>query len=394
MQTNALKKKRIDEFDMVKGLAILFVCFRHINEITGASALYSPALSRLFSFFESFMILFFIISGYVYTAKGTVWQDICKKAKQLILPLLKFGLLFTAVYFLRYVIIDKKPLLWFADNTLTNFLGLTNWNIRLGQALPNQMLYAFAPYWFLVELFMAFCIFIPVMRLTEKKHVSVKIIAAALLMGASMLLNYFDVQHTVKNTYNSEISFFIILINMFGFASVLMLGNILKEINIFNLDAHSPVFNIGCAVACFIADSIFVVLYANHGYCLQYGGWGPYGCFSIPVTILDGFMLTYFLIFITHYAKKLAVVKKALSFLGQNSLYVLLLHFGVAECICWIGGFWNDVYHEAYPVEKFSMVNWGITVLGTAIVLAAYFSVKKLIQKKRSSSQHSRCGQG
>ena len=387
MQTNPLKKKRIDEFDMVKGIAILFVCFRHINEITGASALYNSALSRLFSFFESFMILFFLISGYVYTAKGTVWQDIGKKAKRLLLPFLKFGLVFTALYFLRYVIIDKKPLLWFADNTLTNFLGLTNWNIRLGQSLPNQMLYAFAPYWFLTELFMAFCVFIPVMRLTEKKPLSVKIIAAVLLMGTAMLLNFFDVQQTVKNTYNSEVSFFIILINMFGFAAVLMFGNILKEINIFDLDAHSKVFNIVCAAVCFIADSVFVVLYANHGYCLQYGGWGPYGCFSIPATILDGFMLTYLLIFITHYAKKLAIVKKALSFLGQNSLYVLVLHFGIAECICWIGGFWHDVYHEAYPVEKFNIFNWGITVLGTAAVLVAYFFVKNPIQRKKAAKK-------
>lgn len=174
---------------------------------------------------------------------------------------------------------------------------------------------------------------------------------------------------------------------MFGFAAVLMFGNILKEINIFDLDAHSKVFNIVCAAVCFIADSVFVVLYANHGYCLQYGGWGPYGCFSIPATILDGFMLTYLLIFITHYAKKLAIVKKALSFLGQNSLYVLVLHFGIAECICWIGGFWHDVYHEAYPVEKFNIFNWGITVLGTAAVLVAYFFVKNPIQRKKAAKK-------
>lgn len=380
MAANPLTKKRLDELDIIKGIAIVFVFLRHINEITGASALYTAVEERTYLFFEAYMILFFLCSGYVYSAKGTVLQEIRKRAKQLLLPFLEFGLAATVLYFLRYVIIEHKPLLWFADNTLTNFLGLTNWNVRLGKAQSNQMEYAFVAMWFLLEMFPAFCIFIPVKKLTDKKGLASRVAAAAGLMGIAMVLYHFDPQHTVTDLYNSSVPFFLVLINVFGFASVLMLGSILKELNAFDLDAFPKKLMYLLAVGCLVTDSALVVLY-NNRYALQYGKWGPYGAFSIPLTILDGLMLTYFLVFLAYYMKKVPILKTIYCFLGRNSLYILLLHIGIAECICWIGGFWHDVYAQPYPVEDFRAVNWWITVLGTAAVLAVFFIVKDRMER-------------
>lgn len=383
MQTKALKKKRIEELDIIKGITISLVCFRHINELTGLTTQNDILAVGLSVFFEPFMILFFLCSGYVYSSKGTVWKDILKRAKQLLLPFLEFGLFFTALYFVRYVIIDQKPLLWF-DNTLTNFFGLTNWNVRLGVTEPNQMNYAFAPYWFVIELFTAFCLFIPIKKLTEKKHISVKVIATALLLGISMVLNHFDIQHTLENAYNSNVSFFFILINIFGSAGILMLGSILKEIDMFNLDARSNKFNILLAIICLVGDSVLVCLDFHSRYCLQYGEWGPYGAFSIPITAIDGLMLTYFMVFIAHYLKKVNLLNRVFSFLGKNSLYILMLHLGIAEAICWLGGFWHDVYHGPFPAEEFSSLNWVITVVGTAIFIGIFFAVKSLIKRNKN----------
>lgn len=380
MEANPLTKKRLDELDIIKGIAIVFVFLRHLNEITGASALYTAAEERTYLFFEAYMILFFLCSGYVYKSKGTALQEICKRAKQLLLPFLKFGLAATAVYFLRYVIIEHKPLLWFADNTLTNFLGLTNWNVRLGKAQPNQMEYAFVACWFLLEMFPAFCVFIPVKKLTDQEGLAARVAAAAGLMAIAMVLNFFDPQGTVTDTYNSPVPFFLVLINVFGFAAVLMIGSILKELNAFDLDDVSPKVKFSLAAVCFVFDSALVLLYKN-GYALQYGKWGPYGAFSIPLTILDGLMLTYFLVFLAHYMKKVSILKTIYCFLGKNSLYILLLHIGVAECICWIGGFWYDVYAQPFPVEDFRAVNWWITILGTAAVLAVFFTAKERMER-------------
>lgn len=380
MAANPLTKKRLDELDIIKGIAISFVYFRHLNEITGASALYTAAEERLYLFFEAFMILFFLCSGYVYSSKGTAMQEIRKRAKQLLLPFLEFGLAATAVYFLRYVIIEHKPLIWFADNTLTNFLGMTNWNVRLGKAQPNQMEYAFVALWFLLEMFPAFCVFIPVKKLTDQKGLAARVAAAVGLMAIAMALNFFDPQGTVADTYNSPVPFFLVLINVFGFASVLMVGSILREFNVFDLDNVSKKAAFLLAAVCFVFDSMMILIYHNR-YALQYGKWGPYGAFSIPITILDGLMVTYYLVFLAHYMKKVPILKTIYCFLGQNSLYVLLLHIGVAECICWIGGFWHDVYAQPFPVEDFRAVNWWITILGTAAVLAAFFAVKERMDR-------------
>lgn len=381
MTTDSLTKKRLDELDIIKGIAIVFVYLRHLNELTGAAALYTAAEERLYLFFEAFMILFFLCSGYVYRSKGTVVSEIRNRARQLLLPFLEFGLAATVLYFLRYVIIEHKPLIWFADNTLTNFMGLTNWNVRLGEAHPNQMEYAFVAFWFLLEMFPAFCIFIPVKKLTDQKGLSARVAAAAGLMGIAMVLYYFDPQHTVADCYDSSVPFFLVLINIFGFASVLMIGSILKELNVFDLEEVPRKVKLSLAGFCFVFDSILVLLY-HHRYALQYGSWGPYGAFSIPLTILDGMMLTYFLVFLAHYMKKNPILKSIFCFLGKNSLYILLLHVGIAECICWIGGFWHDVYSQPFPVEDFHAVNWWITVLGTAAVLAVFFTIKERVQRR------------
>ena len=110
------------------------------------------------------MVLFFLCSGYVYSPKGTIWQDIGRKAKQFLWTIAKFALLVTAIYFVRYILIDHRSLLWFADNTVTNVLALTSWNLRLGAAPSNLMRYGFVPFWFVEEMFTAFCLFIPVQR--------------------------------------------------------------------------------------------------------------------------------------------------------------------------------------------------------------------------------------
>lgn len=379
-----LQKKRIEELDMVKGIAIVLVFFRHINEMTGISNL-GNFYTRIFStFFELFMLLFFFCSGYVFSTKGTVLQNIRKKAKQLLLPILKYGLFFTALYFLRYIVVEKRTLLWFADNTLTNFAGLLNWNIRLGEVVPNQMKYAFVAYWFLFQLFAAFCLVIPIRKLTEGKHISVRIVSAVILMGVAMLLNQFDIQNTLATTFNSGVPYIFVLINIFGFASVLMIGNLMKEIGFFDLDAQPKVSTFVTALVCLAVSVVLFATFKDTGYALQYGKWGEYGCLSIPVTAVGGLALTYFLIFCMHYVKKLAVVKKALCFLGENSLYILLLHVGVAEVICWIGGFWYDIYSEPFPMEKLSFVNYAITILGTAIVIAGFFTVRHFMKRKKS----------
>lgn len=378
-------KKRIEELDMVKGFAIILVVLRHLNEMTGISNLNNRYAYTFNVFFEVVMILFFLCSGYVFSNKGTVLQDIGKKARQLLIPILEFGLFDTAIYFIRYIIIEKKPLMWFLDNTLTNFVGLSNWNIRLGAAGSNTMTYAFVAYWFVFQLFTTFCLFIPIMKWLDKKSIPIKLSVAAVLMGIAMTLNSFDVQHTLADTFSSKVPFPFVLINIFGFSSILLIGRILKEVNLFDFNSVPKNVSVILAVACEII--YYLLPYDEHcSYALQYGKWGPFGTYGFIIITIGGISLTYTLAFAMYYLKRFSPIKKALCFLGQNSMYILMLHIGLAEIVCWLGGFWYDVYHEPFDLANISIPHYIITILGTSAGLAIFFIgryfLKSLKQRK------------
>lgn len=384
MDNTLTKKKRIEELDMIKGIGIVMVCLQHISEITGLTVSGQGPSTKIMMFAEATMLLFFLSSGYVYSPKGTIIQDITNKFKQLIVTILKFGVFNTAVYFLRYIIIEHRPFIWFLDNTITNFLGLDQWNVRLGQITANSMLYGFVPFWFVIELFTAFCLFIPLYRLLEKKHVAFRIGAAAILMAIATALHYFDIQHTVADTFGSNVPYYFILINIFGFASVLMIGNLLKEVKMFDLEAHHIAFNIVCTILSLAGLTVIYILYEYTGYALQYGKWGPFGCISVPITTLSGFMLLFVLVVICYFLKRIGFIKNAFSFIGKASLHILALHYMIAETICWIGGYWHDIYNAPFPPEDFKYSNWIITIIGTAIVIGAYLAIKVWLAKRKS----------
>ncbi|MDO4938723.1 MAG: acyltransferase family protein [Lachnospiraceae bacterium] len=385
ISVNATTKKRIKELDMVKGLVIILVVLRHINELTGISGL-DNFYTRFFStFFESFMILYFLCSGYVYKSKGTVLQDIGKKAKDLLCPFIGYGIFDTAIYFLRYIVIEKQSILWFLDNTLTNFAGLSNWNIRLGIAGNNQMHYAFVPYWFVLQLFAAFCLFIPIEKMVRSKGVAVRILVAVFLVNVSVVLNHYDVQHTLTDTFSSSVSLIFVLINIVGFAGVLMIGSLLNEIAAFDIE-NQPVNMIMIMMICCLGiGTILFLTDKDSTYALQYGRWGDCGSYSIILTIIGGISVIYFLAVCMHFARKIPGVENFLCYLGVNSLSILMMHFIVAETICWIRGYWFDVYHDPYPMEKISISNYLITVLGTAVILFIYMELRyQYIRRKQN----------
>lgn len=375
-------KKRIEELDIIKGIAIIYVFMRHLCELTGVNA-YAPDFYKIFdSYTECFMFLFVLLSGYVFKSKGSIRLDIKNKVKQLLIPYLKFSAFFTATYFIRYVLLSDMKIGLFLRNTLSNLLAYPNLDIpALGTGI-NVMTYAFVPYWYIAEIFMAFILFIFINRLIEKRIVYVRIIIAALLLCASTFIMYVDLRGLQVNTFASKASYFTIVPNIVGFCAILIIGTILRHYKLLDMEAHSRRFTIILFIVCFIQLSVQIALYDNQ-YALQYGKWGWAGLWSVRMTTLTGFTLTYCLTFIAYFLKRIRFLKVALTYIGRKTLDILMLHFGIAELVCMIFGFWYPVYHiEAYPIENFAWWHLGITVLLTALCIAAYFAVKERIKKQ------------
>lgn len=361
---------------MVKGFCMIYVFFRHLCELTGVN-IYHPGLYSVFDCCtEAAMFLFVLLSGYVYKSKGSIGHDIRNKFKQLLIPYLTYCAFFTFTYFIRYVLIDGMALGLFLRNTLSNILAKPNLNLPALGTGANVMRYAFVPYWYIAEIFMAFVVFIIVSKWVEVKSLRAKIIAAACLLAGSCLLMHLDLRGLLVNTFTSRASYFMVIINVVGFAAILMIGSILNQFRIFDIEAHEKRFTGILFVLCLIFTAVQIVLYDNQ-YALQYGKWGQYGLWSVGITTLTGFTLTYSLICISCYLKKIQPLKAVLLLIGSNTLDILLLHFGVAELFCMILGCWAPIYDAAYPAELFAWWHFVAVVLLTAAAIGAYLYAKR-----------------
>lgn len=369
-------KKRIEELDIIKGIAIIYVVMRHLCELTGVNT-YGPIFYSFFNkYTEAVMFLFVLLSGYVFKSKGNIRLDAQNKVKQLLIPYLKFSLFFTITYFIRYVVFSDMPLGLFVRNTISNFLAYPNLSIPVLGTGVNIMTYAFVPYWYVAEIFIAFLIFIVINKLIEDKKIYVKIITAILLLCISALLMFIDIRDLLVHTFASKASYFTIFMNTIGFSGILLIGTIMRHYKLLDMDAHSKRFNRIFFTVCLLQLTIQIWLYDNQ-YALQYGKWGPNGLWSVRITTVTGFTLTYCLTFISYYLKKIVFLKRLLSYIGSRTLDILLLHFGIGEIICMIFGFWYPVYQiDVYPQDGFAWWHLALVVTLTALSIAIFFRYK------------------
>lgn len=380
-------KKRIEELDIVKGIAIVYVFMRHLCELTGVNVYGQPLYGIFDSYTESVMFLFVLLSGYVFKSKGSIGHDIKNKCKQLLIPYLEFSAFFTVTYFVRYIIFSDMDIKLFLRNTLSNFLAYPNLDIPALGTGYNVMSYAYVPYWYVAEIFMAFIFFILVNKLIEKRGIYAKIIATIVLLCISRFIMYLDVRDLLVNTFASRASYFTIVPNIVGFAAVLMLGTILHDYKVFDIEAYSKRFTVTLFILCLIQLVIRMALYDNQ-YALQYGRWGGDGLRSVRITTVTGFTLTYCMIYIARYLKKNHFLKAAFSYLGTKTLDILMLHFGIGELWCMILGFWYPVYHiEKYPPESYALWHLAVVVVMTGVCIAIYLVLKDKWKKRSTVSK-------
>lgn len=373
--------KRIAELDMVKGIGIVYVFFRHLCELTGVHVYGEGVYSIFNSCTECFMFLFVFLSGYVFKSKGSISLDIKNKFKQLIIPYLLYTSFFSCTYFIHYVLLGNMSVSAFATRTLSNFLANPSFDFVQWSLYTNEMKYAFVPYWYIAEVFTAFVVFIIVYNWFVEKKAYSKRSAVTALFALTSLLMYLDLRGIVANTFGSGVSYFTVGPNIVGFAALLFIGNILHDLKAFDIDAYPKSRTLFIFVVCALITVVQLALY-NNQYALQYAKWGQSGIMSVRITTIAAFALTYSLIYLCFYLKQIDFVKNGLAYLGANTLDILLLHFGIAELICMVFGFWYPVYDiEKYPQEGFAWWHFYIVVALTALLIAIYLGSKKALRR-------------
>lgn len=375
-------KKRIEEIDMVKGIVIILVTFMHVSSYCGAIewSFAKGIMAHIFS--ESIMILFMIISGYLFSKKGTCFYDIKYRLKQLLIPSFVCLIIFSFLYFVRYVMIEHISINEYFIHFFQNLFQTCHYDIFSRKVVHNYMAYAFDPLWYICEISTAYFLFIPIFHYLENKTQKIKWVFAIILLFIAMIFAKLDIQNLSRDLYNSAATYFFIIPNIFGFSAMLLIGSILRENNLFDVEKIPKNKRNSLAIIFFVIYLFLCVNYDNY-YALQYGIWGQYGVLSIPITTFAAIILSFSLICLCFYLKKCQTLKNIFSFCGKNSLDILLIHCGVAEIICYIGGFWFDIYgSESYPKELFSYWNWGLAVVLTFVITIITINVKRRIKSK------------
>lgn len=361
---------RLVELDMTKGAAILFVIFAHLFELTGANCQCPRLFGVAFNYSESVMLMFMLLSGYVYHAKETVMVDCLGKLKRLMVPYFQYVTFFTLTYFICYVLVGDIGLRQFLSNTVSNYAANCSYDYFTGTVRTNIMQYAVVPYWFVVQLSLSFLLFVPVMKMLEGKSPWTRVLAAVVLLAVSTVAEIWDPRGMLVTTYRSGVSYFTVTSNITGFAAILMIGTLLREYRILDIASHSRRTVAVVFLVCMVA-LVAHLFPREHMYAMQFGSWGKHGVWSLWTEPLFGFAMAYCVVCVCSLFKNFLPVRAVLSYIGVNVFDILMLHYGIAELCCKVFGFWQPVYHiDRYPAESFA---WWHVVLVFALTFSVMF---------------------
>ena len=269
-------KKKYEEINSLKGLAIVCVLFCHSIILYPVNLLENDLWREIFKFFGSVpMPLFFLVSGYCFSYKGNYKDFLCKKALRLMLPYVIFGL---------------------ADVIPRQLLSsLVNRPSSIGESLKSMIFYG-GQYWFLYTLFVVFVIY-PFIYLWQKDSTAKKIVVEVI----ALVLTLVEVDVT-----------FICLNSIMQYLFFFNTGALLKmsKIDIFELDklhaglreiAMIGLFVIWGALSLFVPYTNVTRTIMGVLGCVVFFLWTKYkmtnwifsrvGDYSLQLYLLNGFLL-------------------------------------------------------------------------------------------------------
>ncbi|MCR4740750.1 MAG: acyltransferase family protein [Lachnospiraceae bacterium] len=206
-----MERKRIDYFDLARGIGIILVIIGHIE--------YMPA--ELHAFVISFhMPLFFVISGMLLSVNGEADKDLTtfvrKRAKGIMLPYLWFSIIYLIVYIFYYLIKDR-PVMW--QKAGINLAGTLTLN-------------GISVLWFLPALFLSEMLFVFLAKKLRLFSLIPVIILFAAALCANTILQQRYLIYSDKAFYMASLTVLRALICMFfiafGYFSTELAGRIKK----------------------------------------------------------------------------------------------------------------------------------------------------------------------
>ncbi|MBL63055.1 MAG: hypothetical protein CMI30_06545 [Opitutae bacterium] len=300
--------KRLPYVDVVKGIGILLV-------VLGHNAACEPGF-HLTTFIYSFhMPLFFFLAGVFHDETRTLVSHLASKTRSLLLPCL--------LAFLAWVTLQAI----FMPEVLFPILGDLSLNALYG---TGKTLF-WGQLWFLTSLFVTTCVCHVLIKAPLLKGSVIRsAFALALIPAGIALLEWAPTLHSI---FIGERNFIVTVVGLPWNIDLLpitamfyLLGTSFPKRSVENQKWNPPMFFLGATTAFVLAGC--GVLLLDWGMDLnnrRYDHWAGSTC--VAICGIGGVLL------LSLALEKLAIrwPTKTLSFIGQRSLFILVLHFSLQQ---------------------------------------------------------------
>lgn len=313
-----MKKKRVEEYDIAKGIAILGVIMVHI-----------PMDYRLIKYGIAFhIVVFFTVAGIIdetHCSSLSILEYIKKKMKALLYPYLILSILYIVVY-------SIKPI--FLEHTLPYNFWLKNIYITVSGAGIGTL-------WFLPTLFIA-SVYVFVMKKKIKFWRMIAItIAILVLFGSEFLYSYGlvgDIKYSQIGLFYNEVQ--VILQGLIA-GGYIAFGSIIWSI-LSNLKTK-------CKTIVYYLIGIGLLVLSLISYIFYDGN----DLHNLKIINSFGFMFctvssVFAVLFLSCEMTKCKIIKKGFIFFGKNSFIVMTTHleYKVVGFVVYVFSFfrWNNEF--------------------------------------------------
>ena len=314
--------ERVKWIDITKGMLIVLVVAGHASSNTG----FRDVISSFF------MPCFFLLSGYVLSGKGTVWERLWKRVQTILLPYVAFSFILIAVSAARA---------WVTHGSYSVGSAL----ISIVLPYPGRMGGSVYQLWFLPCLFLAQSIF-DMLRCKG----TIKLLGGVLWI--LMLIAGIRLPHTSMLLAAAVAGIFILL-------GYYMKSRVALRFRWWVLVGSLAVFAISCGMNCG---------YLNHRIDFSGCNFGAFPLFLIS-SIAGSICIIQLAMWIQQW--------KVVEYIGKRSLYYYGLHYPVLSAA---GFLCERILGEGIICETVTFV---LTLLGTTVAVFCYERAKKYIMEKK-----------
>lgn len=360
-----MENKRLNYVDMTKGLAIVVVVFYHLIAPCGIKTIIDHLA-------DTVLLTFFFYSGYFHKpGKKTLSQSIILRAKNLMIPFLKYSLFFWSAGSV-VLVIRKEETIKEAFLCLRNFFIGCIWNRTIQDWFGweyyklGKRYFFLADFWFLISLMLASIVFLLIVDHVIKSKAR-SLTAVFLLLATTGILREFK----IFLPYNIQLIPF--------WTAVMLIGAFFGHNKLFEMSSLTGAKEIVLGIISIAAGSA-ISMFKQPNLNNYRGTFPERESISMILCLAASILLIWGGGIIFKRIEMAGVRVKELSWLGSHSLLIYIYHMFFAWIICQITGF--SIFYDENPSLSVILESFLLFAVVLSLCISRYVIGDKLKKEK------------